>query len=228
MLQRQEGRVWKGTYNLVYNHHTSYESLQESVKQNCGICRALHEEFETKVKVADAEVESEPQINETDGSNHSKGIVTVLGSAVWIVGSGALGLVRAVLSMLCFSALASSAQVSEIPKIPLTVEASLSVHKIEQLYHLDMTLHYGRRKPQLRVQRTFFLENPSKSITQEGSKGVDISMQSPETKPRSRAGRTIRRLKKSLLQQFSGWKDANARKRERASSTRHDYSASND
>ena len=48
MLRSQEGRIWKGTYDLYFTHHTQEEDLQRSAKMNCGICRVLSEELKQK------------------------------------------------------------------------------------------------------------------------------------------------------------------------------------
>jgi hypothetical protein len=49
MLRRQEGRQWRGTYDLHFNHHTMLKDLYRSRKMNCGICRVLFEELESKL-----------------------------------------------------------------------------------------------------------------------------------------------------------------------------------
>lgn len=43
MLRGHEGRVWKGTYDLHFNHHDALESLKKSADLVCGICRLLYE-----------------------------------------------------------------------------------------------------------------------------------------------------------------------------------------
>jgi hypothetical protein len=184
MFHGQAGRVWK------YRHHTSHESLRTSFEQNCGICRALYEEFNSKVTIDETDGEPKPPVDETENANHASGIVVVLATTAWFVSTGAFSLVRSALSMLCFNSLSSSRRVpvpatmplensGESATMPLTVEASLSVHmnsEVAHLYRLDMTLHYEWKKQQLRVQRTFFLENPSNSLglAQEGSQDANI------------------------------------------------------
>lgn len=42
MLGRQSGRLAKGTLDLRYEHHTNVRTFQQSVQQNCYICRALY------------------------------------------------------------------------------------------------------------------------------------------------------------------------------------------
>lgn len=50
MLRGQEGRIWKGTYDLHFNHHTKGKDLRRSAEMNCGICRVLWEELEEKLE----------------------------------------------------------------------------------------------------------------------------------------------------------------------------------
>ncbi|KAF2691705.1 HET-domain-containing protein [Lentithecium fluviatile CBS 122367] len=45
MLRGQEGRIWKGTYDLHFNRHTNGQELKKSANMNCGICRVLYEEL---------------------------------------------------------------------------------------------------------------------------------------------------------------------------------------
>lgn len=184
MFHRQAGSVWK------YRHHTSCDSLLESSKQNCGICRPLYEDFKSKITIDESDGESKSQVNKAGITDHASRIVAVLATAAWFVSTGAFSLVSSALSMLCFNSLSSSMRVAvpatmplanpgELATMPLSVQASLSVHMnsdVEHLYRLDMTLHYERKKQQLRVQRTFFLENPSKSLglTQEDTQNANI------------------------------------------------------
>lgn len=49
MLRSQEGRIWKGTYDLHFNHHMSGKNLCHSAKMNCGICRVLLEELRSHI-----------------------------------------------------------------------------------------------------------------------------------------------------------------------------------
>lgn len=48
MLRGQDGRVWKGTYDLHFQHHSDEDSLHRSAGMNCGICRVLYEELSSK------------------------------------------------------------------------------------------------------------------------------------------------------------------------------------
>jgi len=57
MLRGQDRRLWKGTYDLHFEHHDTLESLKVSAGMNCGICRVLLEEL------TPSESESEQDIN---------------------------------------------------------------------------------------------------------------------------------------------------------------------
>ncbi|KAF1949897.1 HET-domain-containing protein [Byssothecium circinans] len=50
MLRGQEGRIWKGTYDLHYAHHYDGKTFLRSAMMNCGICRVLFEELELKLQ----------------------------------------------------------------------------------------------------------------------------------------------------------------------------------
>lgn len=49
MLRGQEGRVWKGTYDLHFSHHMSMLALRRSAEIHCGICRVLLTELQSHV-----------------------------------------------------------------------------------------------------------------------------------------------------------------------------------
>jgi hypothetical protein len=53
MLRRQEGRIWKGTYDLHFNHHANAKALRRSKEMNCGICRVLFDELRSKMDSAE-------------------------------------------------------------------------------------------------------------------------------------------------------------------------------
>jgi hypothetical protein len=48
MMRGQEGRIWKGTYDLQFNHHKNVGDLRSSAKINCGVCRVLLEELKLR------------------------------------------------------------------------------------------------------------------------------------------------------------------------------------
>lgn len=45
MLREQVGRQWKGSYDLHFSHHESFEELKASHNMGCGICRVLFEKL---------------------------------------------------------------------------------------------------------------------------------------------------------------------------------------
>jgi hypothetical protein len=49
MLRGQDGRLWKGTYDLDFNHHTKMKDLHRSAT-HCGICRVLFEALRTELE----------------------------------------------------------------------------------------------------------------------------------------------------------------------------------
>jgi len=44
MLRGQDRRQWKGTYDLHFEHHSDFDSLEKSAGMECSICRVLWEE----------------------------------------------------------------------------------------------------------------------------------------------------------------------------------------
>ncbi|KZM22379.1 hypothetical protein ST47_g6488 [Ascochyta rabiei] len=150
MLQSQVGRVWKGTYDLRYSLPTSIDSLQEqSLGQACNICRALCEGLQQQKLVKSSKVSR----RQDSFSETSQQILS-----------------------------------ETVTEPSLEIAASLSVQNVdfvknEHLYRLDVVLqerkqkqhlseeqkrkqkqHLGREQEraqqQIRVQRTFLLENP--------------------------------------------------------------------
>ncbi|KAF2649660.1 HET-domain-containing protein [Lophiostoma macrostomum CBS 122681] len=49
MLRRQDGRIWKGTWDLHFKHHNNIRNLQESAAMHCGICRVLWSDLKDKL-----------------------------------------------------------------------------------------------------------------------------------------------------------------------------------
>jgi len=47
MLERHEGYLWKGTYDLSFKHHTSEEKLKNAASQDCCICRTIYSKLQT-------------------------------------------------------------------------------------------------------------------------------------------------------------------------------------
>lgn len=62
MLRGHEGKVWKGTYILHFDHHQDLEMLRKSAELHCSICRKLFGEW-TKQDFAafDAQPLDQPQ-----------------------------------------------------------------------------------------------------------------------------------------------------------------------
>jgi hypothetical protein len=52
MLRGQDGILWKGTYDLNFNHHTRMKDLRHSADIRCGICRVLFEALKTELESA--------------------------------------------------------------------------------------------------------------------------------------------------------------------------------
>jgi hypothetical protein len=48
MLCEQAGRIWKGIYDLSFEHHISAKELRHPKDLNCGICRALFGKLHSK------------------------------------------------------------------------------------------------------------------------------------------------------------------------------------
>jgi hypothetical protein len=51
MLRGQEGRQWRGTYDLIFAHHASRVGLKKSAEMSCCICRIVYDEVETRESI---------------------------------------------------------------------------------------------------------------------------------------------------------------------------------
>jgi hypothetical protein len=49
MLRGQAGRIWKGTYDLNFEHHSSAKELKHSKDIDCAICGVLFDELNPKL-----------------------------------------------------------------------------------------------------------------------------------------------------------------------------------
>lgn len=152
MLRRQTGRLWRGSYDLKFDHHSHGSQLHRSAQENCGICRSLYDGLQTEL---DKSATSEGQ--------QESGALVMLGAGLFYAGSASLAVIRYILSMLCFTTAISPVRDHPITGLELEIEATLFVHKVEHLYRLDMVLQQKQR--QIRVIRTFLLENPSRFPT---------------------------------------------------------------
>jgi hypothetical protein len=45
----EDGRIWKGTWDLHFKHHNNIHDLQESAAMPCGICRVLWSDLKVKL-----------------------------------------------------------------------------------------------------------------------------------------------------------------------------------
>ncbi|KAL5120569.1 hypothetical protein ACEQ8H_001588 [Pleosporales sp. CAS-2024a] len=156
MLTKQAGRVWKGSFELDYEHHTQGSELLESVQQSCMICHRLYDEFEAKI-------ESDKISEFNTGSRLSSTLRTIAS----FVGTGALRMLQYMLSALYLGTMVRSTQISEIAMLPLKITGSLSVEKVEHLYRLDMKLHREHQNKHIRIERTFFLEKSDNTASKE-------------------------------------------------------------
>ncbi|KUJ09351.1 HET-domain-containing protein [Mollisia scopiformis] len=59
MLEKHINYRWKGTYDLAFDHHRTHQSLKDSAKENCCICRVLLSMFKSR---DDADHESHTSI----------------------------------------------------------------------------------------------------------------------------------------------------------------------
>jgi len=61
----QNGKQWRGTYDLHFDHHKLLRDLFCSKEMNCGICRVLFEELENKhgSRLDDVEMDDTRTIN---------------------------------------------------------------------------------------------------------------------------------------------------------------------
>lgn len=209
MLGQQKGQVWKGTLSLTFTHHTEGKKLLDSVQQNCGICRALYDGLQDELKrspIKEAGFMALPGL----------GSVFVANSSFWVI--------RYILSLMFFTSLSKIYRAADIR---MAITASLSVHKSRQeyLYRLDMTLQHERCGEKIEVQRTFFLENPSRSL-----RNMTISKltrtQDPKTRSHVRGNRPRRHRRKFSKQPLDGYANATALGRRNEVSTPRVSSAS--
>lgn len=150
MLQSQEGRTWKGTYDLRYRLDVTVKNLElRSVEENCGICRALCEGLvEHLNKVA------------RSGSDRRDSLLAVP---------------QADISSDTHSLAAVSERSLEIAASLSFHQDNFGTkgkdETAKHLYRLDVVLQelpkdgeQGHDSGSIRVKRTFFLENPSKNL----------------------------------------------------------------
>lgn len=48
MLEQHKNYRWKGTYDLSFDHHPTRQSLDDSAKDNCCICRVVLDKFKAR------------------------------------------------------------------------------------------------------------------------------------------------------------------------------------
>lgn len=179
MLRGQDGRIWKGTYDLNFKHHTRMKNLRRSADMHCGICRVLFVELQAKSGVE----YREPSVSMHFWSTHSS--VASLQSKLqtlrthWIFAH--------ILQFLCainvFKLLQglykpsyhqaeagrkvpktiAAASVTNVDELPLSITASLRVGQQRalngsrvpgELYYLTFKLRYGH----IRCRRVFALQ----------------------------------------------------------------------
>lgn len=144
MLRGQDGRVWKGTYDLHFTHHPDRTSLHRSAEMNCGICRVLHEELQSKV-VATLGVSAkatEPPIHQSAAPRSTSSN----GSARNSSRSNSSSRVR---------------QTTDPKETQFNISAMLSVldhPRVKDLYRLDFKMRLDRT----RCKRTFILQKNGK------------------------------------------------------------------
>lgn len=80
MLRGHEGRVWKGTYILQFEHHQNLLALEDSANRHCSICRKLHEEWLREDDAALAQPSPQPvgEVQSSDSEQRNEtGISTI-------------------------------------------------------------------------------------------------------------------------------------------------------
>lgn len=149
MLRGQDGRVWKGTYDLHFNHHSDWNSLRRSADMNCGICRVLHEELRSKHQATSrsSTIESKPapiSAQQYQGESDDKVKIKDEGTEALPSNSPRLKLRSAS---------------SKDPQFSISAMLSKLHHaRVDELYRLDFKMRYDRT----RCRRTFILQKNGK------------------------------------------------------------------
>jgi hypothetical protein len=179
MLRGQDGRIWKGTYDLNFNHHTQMKDLRRSADTHCGICRILFAELQTKAGFGSLE-SSKSMAEEPIGSPFATLESTILLLQTYWIIARLFQLLRAFQSPRRLRELQETShseteseekvaktmaagQVTKMDDLPLSITASLRVGQGKatdrsrgsgELYYLTFKLRYGR----VRCRRVFALQ----------------------------------------------------------------------
>jgi hypothetical protein len=85
MLRGQDGRIWKGTYDLNFNHHTQIKDLHRSADMHCGICRVLFAELQTRTASREQELSVSKKPEAAQSSSKSLQSTIQLLQNYWII-----------------------------------------------------------------------------------------------------------------------------------------------
>ena len=149
MLRGQDGRVWKGTYDLHFKHHPDWNSLRRSAGMNCGICRVLHEELQSRVDATagSSTIDIKPAHSSSRQSSEAQDATTKRNA-----NSGAI------------QSSSSQRPTADLRGPQFHISAMLSVldhPRVKDLYRLDFRMRYDRT----RCKRTFILQKNGKTTT---------------------------------------------------------------
>lgn len=143
MLRGQDGRVWKGTYDLHFNHHSGWDSLRRSADMNCGICRVLHEELRSKHQATSSSSTTETKSTHIQSPQHQ-------GESDFKANDGS-----AETSPVNSSRPTLRSASSREPRLSISAMLSKLHHaRVDELYRLDFKMRYDRT----RCRRTFILQ----------------------------------------------------------------------
>lgn len=171
MLRGQDGRIWKGTYDLNFTHHTQMTDLCHSADEHCGICRVLFAELQSRLGLG-AKASSSSTPTHSQLVSHSQKAYWAVAQIVHLLNAihimNLLQLVYALFNAEVEPNRQAAEQSVAVPAasidaLPLSITASLRVGQRRtanetrspgELYYLTFVLRSGN----IRCRRTFALQ----------------------------------------------------------------------
>jgi hypothetical protein len=163
MLRGQDGRVWKGTYDLHFKHHPDPKSLLRSAGMNCGVCRVLHEELQSKLEATGVNTMTDNKSTQTPIMQDFPLNGTTVGDSLSNRSSPKCPTVA-----------------SKEPQFNISAMLSVLDHpRVKDLYRLDFKIRHDRT----RCKRTFILQKNGKWQSPCTRNQAYIVFETPATHP---------------------------------------------